>query len=916
MNLLLTATPENQNLRTRLLLLLGQSFTLGILSALLVITANALFLTDYGSSTLPYVYLLVALLGSLVAYGSARAQSIWTLPQVAGGTMTAVLLTFLIAWTARTTSQARWVSFALIAAFPLLLQIGFVILGGQAGRLLDVRQIKQLFPQIVTGFVIGFIIGGLLMPFFINLLGSIENVILVMALAALIVLSLILLVGRRFPTVFQLTSPTQRQSNKTLPQLLSKKFVRWLFLYQMLLAALTQLTDFLVLAQTDIRYDNGADIAQFFSTFSVVMNITDLIFLLVIAAYFLNRFGLKAGLLANPVFLTFNFIAMLLIGLISGISSTPFFILVAIARVMTITLADGTTRTAINAVYQALPAQERSLVQTGAEGIGAPVAVGLVGLLLLLFNAIPGLTIMHVAALTFLLVLLWCAIGLLVHREYGSTLLQTIKRRALGDVALTLTDEASQKAVEGLLQSDQLHEVRLALDMLETAVHPSLPQYLLTLASHTQPDIQIEALQRIEQHKVTAALPLIGQLIAHGGNTAVQGAALQALCALDEAEAVHQVTPYLKNYAPARKKGALVGLLRYGGISGIMAATPHLDQMHHSDQATDRIMVAEIIGAVQQPNYYDPLLSLLQDEAQAVRQAALTAAAQVRHPRLLPLIIHNLNQPATRSAALEALLAYGPASLPHAAAALNGTTAMNVNNVKRLVRLCGQIGGIEAISLLRQHLHHPHREVQEQVFMALNQCGFRAETADHPTIHALLQQQAQEAATLLAVRQDIGTEAALQPLHRALQEEQKRVQRRLFLLLALLYDSRAILRAEEQLTKGPDGAKALALEMLDVTLAADEKALVLPLVDPQLTPAQRRQQLPAVPSQSRAAWLTEIMKGQTGLWADGWLQACAVYAVGKLGLDAQKGVVEKVALSEDKVVRETAVWALQGMQGE
>jgi hypothetical protein len=682
MNLLLNATPENQSLRTRLLLLLGQSFTHGILLALLVITANALFLTDFGSAYLPYVYLMVALLGSLVAYGSARAQSVWTLPQIAGSTMTAVLITFIFAWIARTTSQARWVSFALITAFPLLLQIGFVILGGQAGRLLDVRQIKQLFPHIVTGFVIGFIIGGLLMPFFTNLLGNIENVILVMACATLIILTFIILVGRQFSSVFQLTTPhVQRQTNKTLPQLLSKKFVRWLFLYQMLLATLVQLTDFLVLAQAEIRYDNGAAIAQFFSTFSVIMNITDLIFLLLIAAYFLNRFGLKAGLLANPVFLTINFIALLLIGLISGLSSTPFFVLVVMARVMTITLADGTTRTSINAVYQALPAQERTLVQTGAEGIGAPLAIGLVGLLLLLFNVIPGLSMMHVAALTFLLVLLWCAVGLRVYRDYGTTLLQTIKRRTLGEVALTLTDGASLEAVNQLLHSDQVHEIRLALDILETAVHPTFPDHLLTLAVHPQPAIQIEALRRMEQHKLMVALPVILKLVESGEDTAVQGTALQTLCALNEAEAVHQVTPYLSQAEPGIKQGALAGLLRYGSIPGIMAAAPHLDQAQHSPRPAERIMAAQVIGAVQHQNFYEPLLSLLQDEAQEVRQAALAAAAQVQHPRLLPLVINNLSQPTTRSAALATLLAFGSAVLPYTAAALNDTTDLNLSNV-------------------------------------------------------------------------------------------------------------------------------------------------------------------------------------------------------------------------------------------
>lgn len=915
MNLLLTSSTDNQNLRRRLLLLLGQSFTLGILLALLVIVANALFLTDYGSKFLPYVYLLVAVLGSLVAYGSAQAQRVWSLPNVAITTMAVTLIFFVLAWSIRITTQARWVSFALITAFPLLLQIGFVLLGGQAGRLLDVRQIRQLFPKIVTGFVVGFIIGGLLMPFLINLLGKIEHVIPVMALACLVILIFMSKVGSQFSAAFQLTnSPTQRQGSKSLPQLLNKKFVRWLFLYQMLLAMLVQLTDFLVLALAETRYVSGEAIAQFFSSFSVILNVTDLFFLLVLAAFLLRRFGLRGGLLANPLFLLLNFAAMMVIAVTVGVGSSSFFVLVVIARVMTITLADGATRTSINAVYQALPAQERTLVQTGAEGIGAPLALGIVGLVLLIFNAISELTIVHIAFFTFLLVLLWIGMSLLVYREYAAALLQTIKRRTLGEVTLALTDEAGLNVVNKLVQSNLVHEVQLALDLLETAVHPSLSSYLLQLTNHEQPEIQIEALRRIEQHQLMAAVPLVKELVDHSEDTAVQGTALRTLCALDEVDAVKRVAAHLNHTVPAIKQGALVGLLRYGGITGIMAAAPHLTAAQQSPSAAERVLAARVIGDIQGKNFYEPLMTLLQDEENEVRQAALMAAAQVRHLRLLPLIINNLSNSATRSAALSTLLAYREAVLPTIAAALNGRTEYSPSDIKRLVRLCGQIGDGEAVALLQQHLSHPQSDIQEQVFIALNHCGFRAQPSDRDTIQKILRQQADYAVNLLAAQRDIGSEDALESLNRALHDEQNRARRRLFYLLSFLYDNRAILRVEEQLSRRQDAEQALAMELLDVTLSAEEKAFVIPLTDPQLEPGQRLHQLAPiidVPTQNLAAWLEAIISNRSGMFDQPWLQACAVYAVGKLGLDACRGVVEEVLPTEDPIVRETAVWSLQ-----
>jgi hypothetical protein len=297
--------------------------------------------------------------------------------------------------------------------------------------------------------------------------------------------------------------------------------------------------------------------------------------------------------------------------------------------------------------------------------------------------------------------------------------------------------------------------------------------------------------------------------------------------------------------------------------------------------------------------------------------AALEASAQVRHPRLLPQIIGSLHDTATRSAALAALQAYGPALLPHVAAALDDKGEYTLDDIKRLVRVCGQIGGTDAIALLRRYLLHPQSDIQEQVVVALNVCSFQAEPDEHPAIYQSLQQQTDYAAAILAVQRDIGMEETVSTVRQALQDEYNRVRRRLFYLLSLLHDSRAILRAEEQLTRGAEGTQALALEMLDVTLSTEEKTLVLPLVEMHLTPAQRLQELPQsmqAPLRDRETWLAEIISNRSGMWREPWLQACAIYTAAKLDLTAHLEIqttIGEAARAPDPVVRETAVWALQ-----
>ena len=47
--------------------------------------------------------------------------------------------------------DGAWVSAPLLVLFPILIQLGFVFIGGQAGRILDIAGIKASFPRIMAG---------------------------------------------------------------------------------------------------------------------------------------------------------------------------------------------------------------------------------------------------------------------------------------------------------------------------------------------------------------------------------------------------------------------------------------------------------------------------------------------------------------------------------------------------------------------------------------------------------------------------------------------------------------------------------------------------------------------------------------------------------------------------------------------
>ena len=397
----------------RLTLLIGQSLSMGVSLSLLIITANSLFLVDFGPQTLPYVYIVVAFAGSLLSYGVGALQRRWTYARLTITSIAVLVVFFFLSWLGVTALRLRWVSFALIVSFSLVIQIGFVFLGGQAGRLLDLRQIKRLFPQIVAGFVVGFLLGALAIPILVTYLGRMENVLIGLVVTTLVWLAFVVVTSRRYPAELNQTSQVrEKEPEKSFWALLRNPYVALLFVYQILAGIINQLSDFFLLSQSAQRYDSSTGLAHFFSQFTVALNVTDLAVTTLIAGLFLSRFGLGAGLLSNPVVMAVFFFGMIITAPLFGVNSSLFFLLVVTSRIASISLTDGTTRASVNTTYQALPAQERAQVQTGVEGIGAPIALGLVGVLLLIYNAIPGLTLFHLVIVAGLVVGAWVVIGL------------------------------------------------------------------------------------------------------------------------------------------------------------------------------------------------------------------------------------------------------------------------------------------------------------------------------------------------------------------------------------------------------------------------------------------------------------------------------------------------------------------------
>jgi CRP/FNR family cyclic AMP-dependent transcriptional regulator len=278
------------------------------------------------------------------------------------------------------------------------------------------------------------------------------------------------------------------------------------------------------------------------------------------------------------------------------------------------------------------------------------------------------------------------------------------------------------------------------------------------------------------------------------------------------------------------------------------------------------------------------LIRLLKDEDMTVRCAALLAARRVPHQDLIPEILPNLENFATRSTAMSALIATGPDLLPTVKGALSEGDRQKV---RWLLQVCRQVKGPEVVDLLRQHIHFPDRSIRTEVLATLAACGFQVEEREKGAIVEAVHQEVQNALHLLAAQADLDQGGALIPLQRALSDELLVGYQRLFHLLSFLYDSQAMRRVANLLRTQGHPTQALAMELLDVILLSDIKGWILPLVEPGHKPEKRIQALAPRFSVERFPWQDRLrdilMNGDQDASLD-WIRACAFYAACHLGI--------------------------------
>jgi hypothetical protein len=899
------------------LLMIAHSFCMGTSTVFFETAASALFLSQFESQALPWVYVAAALLN--VATGAVYS---WLKERVSFSRLMTGTLAFLFVSACAfrlglgASSSAKLV-FAALVFYRVLSILTDLEYWAVAARLYDVRQAKRLFGLIGTGEVVARILGAFSVPFFVRLMG-VANLIWVSAAGLLACALLVVPALRLIPEQDAAKGDEKRPARGAVQQLQQVVGDRYLLLVTGIagLAVLGKhFVDFAFLEQLRARFDDASALAGFFGVFSGLTQGLSLLARLLVSGPLLQRYGIRVGLLVLPLT---HLLCTLLIVVNASLgdphrSALVFWLVIANQGIYK-TLKHPIDNPSFKVLYQPLRAEKRLAAQIGVEVVFAPVALGLAGGIMLLMSTVVRYDPVRFAYVLLVNFALWALVARLGSRAYQGALLEVLRRRVLDDAPFALNDGTSVALLRARLDGRDEADVLFALQLLEKAEYARIREALLDRLDHPAARVRRYVLERLAARGEAAALDAVRRRVLAEQQPGALAAGLRALAALGGVAQEPLLARFVRHPDAAVRRGALAGLLSLADPGAEAAALRRLAELARSGDVSDRLLAAQALADRSVPAADATLRVLLHDGEPVVRRTALVAARGCP-VELLPLLIENLGHPAYAGAAAAALAAGGEAVVSPLIERFSGGGRRS--ELASLLGVLGQIGGARAIAFLRSQLDYPDQNVRSAAIAGLLRRRFAAvDDAERAAIFALLRQEAADAAFKLASWRDLPEAGPWPPLREALQAELELLRRRCFELLSFVYERDAVLRAQENVRSPARQKRAYAVEVLDVTLDGALKGPLLPLLDDRPLEARLPALLAYFPQPRRApAERVRDLLARPDRSLRPWTRACAVRAAAGAGLRELKGELASLH-SADPLLRQATAAAIQRLEGE
>ena len=864
---------------SRVLLLLGMGFFMGIFLATLDVGASSLFLNNLEEveieKQLPLAIVTAGTLGIIFTAIYSFLQGRIPFTYLAPGAIV-VVTTFLagIEWAFRTYDNLDGVYFF---AFTFIVPSNFIVLlvfWGVFGRMFNLRQSKRIIGSIDTGQLVASIIALFSIPVLLNYIST-KNLLFVSLLSMGGLLMMLLIIIRKKLLVKGIQSGASRVKYSSL---LQNKYIVLMAIFVTVSMIAVNFVDYSFLNLTKLQFDETS-LPNFLSYFEATVVIFSFLFQTFVTDKIIAIYGLKVSLLINPILIGLFTAIAIPIGFFFGYSPDSgslvfFFIIISMSKLFNASLKDALDGPAFKLYFLPIDSSTRFDVQTKIEGVITAFAGLLAGTLLIVIENIKGLDLIYISVFTLPLVALWYLVTVKMHNNYRFTLQDSLVKNKstlseTSDSALgvdrilknELDSPADEKVIYGLKLMEKLEPALYELSVVE----------LLESKSPRVRDYAKEQVRKLD--------------LELSRNSEVGHLARQAA---DHAEDSDLIS---------------IGIEK-------------LEKLSKSVDSPERFLAAKLVRQVFDPKCIFILLELLRDVDPKVKMEAIVTARRLRLKETYGILIELLDSPTYCNAAAAALVECGKEALFSLETAFHKSGQSDMVMIK-IVQVIGRIGGNSAMELLWKKIEYPDRRIVKQILLSLRYYNYQAREREVSLITTLLENEIGKAIWNMAAMQEISNVKHFVFLGNALKEEVSDNFDMIYILLSILYDPQSVQLVRENVESGtPDGA-AYAIELLDLFVASDLKPKLFPLID-DIGVGDKLNKLQAHFPREKYTEIQALnyILNRNYNQANRWTKACALYSIAFMpDFRISRGLVAQL-FNADPMLQEAAAWVIYNKDKE
>ena len=831
-----------------------------IITVLLIVkpTVNALFVNKLGADSLPYGYLLVALIAVLTSIFYNRAVRAFSLLNVTIGS----LVIFSIAFIALSLvlhynileKGLLYFYYLSISLFAVIATSQFWIL---ANMVFNAREAKRLFGFIGAGAIAGGVFGGYLTSIIVSTYGNKYAIFI----AALLILCCIPIIQKIWKLrIRKMTNYVrkQRKDNESNVQessfklILKSKHLTYLALITGISVIVAKLVDFQFSDFANKAIIDPDELASFFGFWFSTFNVIALALQLFITNRFLSRLGVSSTLLILPLgialgsllFLTFPELWVLVV--IKGIDGS-----------FKQSLNKAAVELSIMPIPNNIKNQTKSFIDVAVDS----VATGIAGFLLIFLIKKLDLNTSYITIIILLFVFIWIILIYRLREAYFNSFRTNIQKTLVIETKTEKRDkyETTLVAAIRILNSGAETEILSLLEQLNTYRLIPLKDSIINLLEHPSNAVKIEAIKQLFQYDQGTAINKVEALLTEENDDLVF-TALDYIIQHSNINANQFFDKYLNHETDYISNAALLCLAKEGKNNGKLSLRYNLHvriaervkTLNTPEGFSRKEAVAELLITIAYSGIvkFYPFINVhLNNRDQYIVKHAIKAAGITANERFIDELLNYLSVKEYRNRSIKALKNYGTGitetildleksenlsdnikqHLPNVISAFNSQ-----NSVKILLRLLKsndviiRLESTKALLKLRQK--NQSLFYNKRIFKRLI---LRESNYYKNTIDAIASIQSSINQSLLVPKNDSTTEIfiARQSLIDVLEEQLETSLNCIFKLLSLVYDEADIGVTYSGLFSEVKEARVNSLEFLDNLLNSQLKSKVFPLIE-------------------------------------------------------------------------------------